>query len=68
MPYFLDGKITHLYAGACVFLREILLNDVFVSCIVTGVEKLYMDLKRALIPCNPNELNDIIEELNRLLQ
>ncbi|XP_054087618.1 uncharacterized protein LOC105208633 isoform X2 [Zeugodacus cucurbitae] len=63
-----DGKITHLYAGACVFLREILLNDVFVSCIVTGVEKLYMDLNRALTPCNPNELNDIIDELERLLQ
>nr|XP_014093982.1 uncharacterized protein LOC106620108 isoform X1 [Bactrocera oleae] len=62
-----DGKITHLYAGACVFVRQILLNDMFVSCISTGVDKLYMDLKRALTPCNPNELNDIIDELYRLL-
>ncbi|XP_050329032.1 uncharacterized protein LOC126758715 isoform X1 [Bactrocera neohumeralis] len=62
-----EGKITHMYGGACVFLRQILLNDVFVSCIGTGVDKLYMDLKRALIPCNPNELNDIIDELDRLL-
>ncbi|XP_036339041.1 uncharacterized protein LOC118748600 [Rhagoletis pomonella] len=62
-----DGKITHLYAGACVFMREILLNDTFVSCISMGVEKLYMDLRRATSPCNPSELNDIVEELDRKL-
>ncbi|XP_053951830.1 uncharacterized protein LOC128859113 [Anastrepha ludens] len=62
-----EGKITHLYAGACVFLREILLDDAFVSCISLGVEKLYLDLRRATSPCNPSELNDIVEELDRIL-
>uniref|UniRef100_W8ASI5 Uncharacterized protein n=1 Tax=Ceratitis capitata TaxID=7213 RepID=W8ASI5_CERCA len=63
-----DGKITHLYAGGCVFLRDILLDDAFVACITMGVEKLFMDLRRATSQCNPNELKDIIEELDRLLQ
>ncbi|CAD7000998.1 unnamed protein product [Ceratitis capitata] len=62
-----DGKITHLYAGGCVFLRDILLDDAFVACITMGVEKLFMDLRRAPSQCNPNELKDITEELDRLL-
>ncbi|XP_067636867.1 uncharacterized protein [Eurosta solidaginis] len=62
-----DGKITHFYAGACVFMREIILNDTFVACVAMGVEKLYMDLRRSKSPCNPNELNDIIDEIDRLL-